>query len=170
MTEPNCGKRSPTDSIAIPDAVPHVRLEIVSDARMLAPVRGLVNALAHRLGFADVDASHVSLAVDEVLANVIRHGYDRRPDGRIFLRIWCMDDGPRGLLIVVEDDGKQVDPSCFRSRDLDDLRPGGLGVHIIREVMDGCRFEPRRERGMRAVLVKWLPPTCSDGLDHEGKR
>jgi len=177
--------RDRCDEIEIPRSEPHLKLELISETRMLAPVRGLIDALARRVGFDDIDASHLSLAVDEVLANVIKHGYERNPDGRIFLRVWCLDgDRPResssagpavshqvvagsapGVMVVVEDHGKQVDPSCFRSRDLDDLRPGGLGVHIIREVTDGCRFEPRSGPGMRAILVKWLP---TSGIESGG--
>lgn len=148
------------EDVCVPSGEPDLRLDLVSDPRMLAPVRGLVDALSHRIGFCDINSAHISLAVDEVLANVIRHGYERRPDGRIFLRIWCLEITRPGVTIVIEDHGKQVDPECFRGRDLEDIRPGGLGVHIVREVMDGCRFERREGPGMRAVLVKWLPATA----------
>jgi anti-sigma regulatory factor (Ser/Thr protein kinase) len=47
-----------------------------------------------------------------------------------------------------------VDPATIRSRDLDDIRPGGLGVHIIHEVMDEVRYERRDSRGMRLTMVK----------------
>jgi sigma-B regulation protein RsbU (phosphoserine phosphatase) len=44
-----------------------------------------------------------------------------------------------------------VDPAQVRPRDLDDLRPGGLGTHLMREAMDECEFvEP--------------PPGCSNLL------
>ncbi len=148
--------------LEIPHSSPCLRLELVSDPQLLAAVRGMVDGVALRMGFNDCDASHISLAVDEVLANVMRHGYERRLDGLIDVRVWRLHGPSTGILIVVEDRGKQVDPSCFKGRELDDLRPGGLGVHIIREVMDGCRFEPRDGAGMRTVLVKWLPTGRSE--------
>jgi anti-sigma regulatory factor (Ser/Thr protein kinase) len=59
-----------------------------------------------------------------------------------------------GLKVVLEDEARQVDPSKIKSRDLDEIRPGGLGVHIIREVMDEAVYERRDRVGMRLTLVK----------------
>ena len=53
----------------------------------------------------------------------------------------------------------QVDPSTIRSQNLDDIRPGGLGVYIIREIMDEVRYEQRDGGGMRLSMVKQLPAT-----------
>jgi hypothetical protein len=61
---------------------------------------------------------------------------------------------PTGLRIVIEDLGRQTDPGAIKGRDLDDVRPGGLGVHIIREVMDEVVYEKRPGGGMRLTLVK----------------
>ena len=61
------------------------------------------------------------------------------------------------MLIVVEDRAKQVDPETIQPRDLDDIRPGGLGVHIIREIMDHVSYEKRDGGGMRLSMTKHLP-------------
>jgi serine/threonine-protein kinase RsbW len=54
---------------------------------------------------------------------------------------------------VLRDYGRSCDPKYIRSRDLEDIRPGGVGVHIIRQVFDYVKYEPRR-RGTRLVLEK----------------
>ena len=100
--------------------------------------------------------------MDEALCNVIRHGYERRRDGPIWLSVWPLPGGggnghAGGIRIVVEDEARQVDPSQIKSRDLDEIRPGGLGVHIIRQVMDEVSFEKRDTIGMRLTLVKRRP-------------
>jgi len=137
---------------------PPIQLELDSDPRYLAGARELVAAVARRLGFGELDCSRIALAVDEALANVICHGYQRDPRGRIWLRLATIDppDPEAGVWIVIEDEGKQVDADQIRGRDLADVRPGGLGVHIIHEVMDEVRYEKRERVGMRLTMVKRL--------------
>lgn len=130
---------------------------MLSQARFLSGVRGLMGNLAQRLGFDEAAAGQISLAVDEALCNIINHGYERRPDGRIWIRIWTMEGASAGLRVVIEDRARQVDPESIQPRDLADIRPGGLGVFIIREVMDEARYERREGGGMRLTLVKLLP-------------
>ena len=136
---------------------PHVRLEMLSQPRFLSAARAMVQQFAQRLGFPESQCGQVSLAVDEALCNVINHGYARRDDGRIWMNFWATDhEGHPGLMIVIEDLARQVDPATIKSRNLDDIRPGGLGVHIIREVMDHVRYEQRDGGGMRLVMSKRL--------------
>ena len=136
---------------------PHIRLQVISDPRYLSGARELVSAVARRLGFTEEGAGQVALAVDEALCNIIRHGYDRRTDKPIWLTLDPIEAGsghPRGLTIVLEDEARQVDPGTIKSRDLDEVRPGGLGVHIIRQVMDDVRYERRDGVGMRLTMTK----------------
>lgn len=138
---------------------PAVRLELTSQARFLAAARAMISNLAQRLGFSDVQCGQISLAVDEALCNIINHGYEKRPDGRIWLSVWTLEGAKPGIQIVIEDRAKQVDPKVIRSRDLDDIRPGGLGVYIIREVMDDVTYEKRDGGGMRLTMMKLVSST-----------
>jgi anti-sigma regulatory factor (Ser/Thr protein kinase) len=133
---------------------PTIRLELTSRPELLAPVRAMVVSLAERFGFDDIESGHLALAVDEALANVIRHGYESRPDGRIWITIRLIESPTPTFRVEIEDEGRQVDPAGISSRDLDEIRPGGLGVHIMREVTDACDFETRHPQGMRLVLEK----------------
>ena len=58
---------------------------------------------------------------------------------------------------IFEDEARQVDIDTIRSRELDDVRPGGLGVHLISEIMDDTNYEHRPEQGMRLTMKKRLP-------------
>lgn len=142
-----------------PDAFePAVRLEIASQPSLLAGARALVSTIAQRCGFNEIQCGQISLAVDEALCNIIKHGYGCREDGRIWISLSeCQPQSP-GIKIVIEDNAEQVDPDGIRSRDLDDIRPGGLGVHIIREIMDEVSYAKRDSQGMRLTLVKRLRP------------
>lgn len=136
---------------------PDVVLRLVSDVRYLAGARELVSGVARRMGFSHDSSSHLALAVDEALCNVIRHGYRQQPNKPIWVKIWPLEDdgihGP-GVRIVIEDEAEQVDPDKIQGRDLDDIRPGGLGVHIIRQVVDQAEYAPRSGLGMCLTLVK----------------
>ncbi len=137
-------------------AEPEVQVRMFSQPRFLAAVRALVGTMAQRLGFNEMECGQISLAVDEALCNVITHGYDRRPDGQLWINLWALEGTPTGLKIMIEDHANQVDPKEIQPRDLDDIRPGGLGVHIIREVMDEVTWERRSGEGMRLTMIKRL--------------
>jgi anti-sigma regulatory factor (Ser/Thr protein kinase) len=142
------------------DDKPHIRVEMLSDPCYLAGVRQLVSGVCQRIGLNENACSQVALAVDEALANVIRHGYARASDRPIWISLWPLEPvdgkGP-GVRIEIEDEARQVEPAEMKGRELDDLRPGGLGVHIIREVMDDVVYDKRSPCGMRLTMVKYAP-------------
>lgn len=126
-------------------------LAFLSRPTCLGAVRVAVCAILDRSGMEHALANRISLAIDEALCNVINHGYDRDENGRISLGIW--HDAAQSLFrFQIDDEGHQVDPDTIQPRDLDDIRPGGLGVHIIREVMDDARYERRPSGGMRLSM------------------
>jgi len=148
--------------------VPDLILEMYSQPRLLAAARAMVGNLAQRLGFNEIQCGQISLAIDEALCNIINHGYERRPDGRIWLSVWDLQTLPPGIKVVIEDRAKQVDPETIRPRDLDDIRPGGLGVYIIREIMDDVSYEHRPGGGMRLTMTKQVAAQGQDSSADEG--
>ena len=132
---------------------PEVRMQIQSRPELLAPVRALANAMALRCGLDDLAACHLVLAMDEALTNVIRHGYDGRPDGMIWITLGCLPEGD-GLRIEIEDRARTVDPAALKGRDLDDIQPGGLGMHLMSSLVDRYEHAPRAGGGMRVLLEK----------------
>jgi anti-sigma regulatory factor (Ser/Thr protein kinase) len=133
-------------------------LKIHSRADELAGVRREVERFVASAGCDESETSRVVLAVDEALTNVIRHAYNEQPDGEIDID---MQKDARRLHIVIRDYGRSVDPSNIRSRDLDDIRPGGLGVHIITECMDSVTYQPAADGGTVLTLEKSIHPTSS---------
>ena len=114
-------------------------IEILSDPAELMRVRQETEAFALDAGLDETCAGRVVLAVDEALTNIIRHAYAGRHDGRIEIAMRASD---QEMSIVIRDYGHVVHPAAIRSRDLDDVRPGGLGVHIMRECMDEVSYAP----------------------------
>jgi sigma-B regulation protein RsbU (phosphoserine phosphatase) len=116
--------------------------------RMREAVRGCLARVDCSAGV----VADIVLVIDEACQNVIRHAYRGDPDGEIELRI---DREGEDLIFSLLDRAPPVDPERVKGRDLDDLRPGGLGTHFIRELMDRADFLPRPgETGNLLRMVK----------------
>jgi serine/threonine-protein kinase RsbW len=142
-----------------------VEMTICSSTQYLPVVRAAVGRMAEAEGFAATDAHALAWAIDEALANVIRHGYENQADQPIHLTLQPVEaaDGRRGLRVVVRDFGRQVDPATIKSRDLEEVRPGGLGVHIIRSVMDEVEYSCAADCGMLLTMTKYVVPPAGSG-------
>ncbi len=133
-----------------------LKMELPSDPALLCVVRGAVGKLAEVAGLPEKACREVTLAVDEALTNIIRHAYRNRRGHAIELR--CRRcGGPRGIRLefVLVDKGRAVDPAELRGRPLDEVRPGGLGTHLIQHSMDEVSYQRRGGRN-RLRLVKYL--------------
>jgi serine/threonine-protein kinase RsbW len=137
-----------------------LRMELHSNPEMLCVVRNALSELTAKLGFSESECRAVVLAVDEALTNIIRHAYLGDPEQSImasFRRIQAPGDSKSGdaLEIVLEDNGVTANPEKMCGRALEDVRPGGLGLHFIRESMDTVEFS--RSNGKNQLrLVKIL--------------
>lgn len=133
-----------------------LRMRLTSDLDEIPNVRQAGEKIALAIGFSAEKAAMIMLTIDEALANVIQHGYDGqkgRPIDVLIERI-C-PEGQVGIRVLIRDRAKQVDPASIKSRDLDDVRPGGLGVHLIKTLMDEVNHRPTAE-GMELEMVKYL--------------
>lgn len=104
----------------------------------LCDIRRAVSDTARALGCPDDVAADVVLAVDEACQNIIRHAYSGR-DGDIVVQMGRDD---HALMVRLIDFAPPVDIARIAPRPLDEVRPGGLGTHFIRSVMDEVEFLP----------------------------
>lgn len=104
-------------------------------------VREMIGECSELVACGDDLKRDLVLAVDEACQNVIRHAYGGPSDDRIEVIVWLDETGgSRRLEIEIHDDAEPVDVSKVKPRDLDDVRPGGIGTHLIREIMDTVDF------------------------------
>jgi len=136
-----------------------IRLTVLSDPAHLPLVRCMVERVCEMAGFDAAGAHRIMLSVDEAMTNIIRHAYDGDTHQPIDVEfsIEAHDDGCECLRIRLRDYGRREDPARIRSRDLQDVRPGGLGVHIIKECMDSVQYEPAEGGGTALTLMKSIP-------------
>lgn len=108
-------------------------------APVLCHTRSIVRDCLLNVGCPSVTVDDVVLAIDEACQNIIRHAYCGDSDQEIVLYISCHESE---LEIQLRDFAPAVSPDCMKPRDLDDIRPGGLGSHLIQEIMDEVSISP----------------------------
>ena len=136
-----------------------IKISISSVPAHLPVVRAAVEQVCLLVGFDSHGANDAVLAVDEALANVIQHAYEGRDDGPIDVTLKALRQrsDQAGLEVVVTDRGRAVSPEEIRGRDLENVRPGGLGTHIMGSCMDCVQYSQRSGGGARLRMVKYLP-------------
>jgi len=133
-----------------------VRLSITSSPRFLPVVRAAVEKMCEVLGFDSPTTGNVVLSADEALTNIIKHAYQGKPDHPIEIELVPLAEPDPGLEILMRDYGPTVDPARIKSRDLADIRPGGLGVHIMTQCMDRVEYSQASGGGTLLTMVKRL--------------
>ena len=136
-----------------------IDLVVASDPKLLSVVRSTIEQLSELAGFPPPECRAITRAVDEALANVIRHAYAaryNRPIQLSFRHVNRVIEGvtQSGLQITLLDRGVAFDISKVKERSLDEVKPGGLGLHFIRDCMDVVEFE-RSGRTNRLRLIKY---------------
>ena len=129
-----------------------VELNIVSHPANLAEARRAVEALAEESGFDQTSRGEIGLCVNEALANVIRHAYRGQTDQPILIRA---ENGGEGMQIAIRDWGSGVNPADSMEARRDPLKPGGVGMVCLRELMDSAEFVPQPD-GMLLVMKRRL--------------
>lgn len=130
----------------------HLKFRIPSDPRYLPVVRGAIGPMAAAMGWDECDCRAITLALDEALANIIRHAYHNRADGVIELE--CREN-PDCLEITLLDNGEAPDRTKICAGQLTSDQPGGRGTHIIKDVMDTVSYQAT-PAGNRFVATKRL--------------
>ncbi|MBN2063738.1 MAG: ATP-binding protein [Sedimentisphaerales bacterium] len=132
-----------------------IQLELPACPCELANLRAATAKAALAAGFCQDKVDNITLAVTEAFTNIIRHGYKEKcQDEKVILTLEKLSE-PDGIKITMRDFGNQVEPCQICGRDLDDIRPGGLGVHIMRSLMDLVEFKKADSVGMILTMIKY---------------
>ncbi|HEV2097236.1 MAG TPA: ATP-binding protein [Chthoniobacterales bacterium] len=127
-------------------------VEFSSHTGNLALMRRFVRHFLESYPFSDRERTLMVLGVDEACTNIIRHAYHLRDDQLIALSLEASRDCVRMRL---RDYGKQAPAVSMRGRAHDLIRPGGLGMHLIRSAFDKVDYI-LKQRGTELVLTKHL--------------
>jgi len=121
----------------------------------LEAIREFVGQAARDAGMDDAEVYAVEVSVDEACTNIIEHAYKGVKGGDI--ECVCDNSGEQ-LTIILRDHGRPFDPATIPApnltAELKDRRVGGLGVFLMRRLMDEIRFEAFQDSGNVLTMIK----------------
>jgi serine/threonine-protein kinase RsbW len=131
-----------------------VRLTIPARAEYITLVRLALTAIARVRPLPEETLSDLKLALTEACTNSVRHAYQEGRTGVVEV-IYQLE--PDRLVVEIVDDGEGFKPEDLELTGNGDLSEGGLGIAIIRAVVDEVEIGARETGGSRLRFVKFLP-------------
>ena len=145
-----------SDNVAATRSAGRLELNMLSHPNTLRPMRLEGEAFCREAGLSAKESDEIGLVLNEAVANVMRHQYGGATDRPI--RVTFERRGGE-LEIAIRDWGAPFDPAKLSKpkleemRDADHLKPGGLGLICMYELMDKVEFI-RQSDGMLLTMVK----------------
>ena len=130
-----------------------IKITVPSDPKYLSLVRDMTTRMGVLSGIEGSVIDTLKLAIDEACANVIKHTYKGDIGKNISIQYRITKET---FEAIIEDSGEKVAPELLKGRDLDDVRPGGLGLHFIRRAFDVVSYDEKKKKGNCLRLVKYL--------------
>lgn len=124
---------------------------VVGRPLLVAELRDTAVEAATQAGLRPKDVDDIKLAVGEALVNAMRHG--AKP-GRDRIRLRCLACST-AFVVEVIDQGSGFDAGLVSAPDAELLPEGGLGIHLMRSVMDEVEFSAD-DRGSKVRMLKWV--------------
>ena len=135
--------------------LPMPKMTFPARFEFLDEIREFVAKVAHEGGFTEKEIYSLQLAADEAASNIIEHAYEGVTDAS--LDITC-DMNRNQFVITMRDKGKPFDPGSVRqpdiTADLSDRKIGGLGVFLMRKLMDNVNYESNPKTGNLLTMTK----------------
>jgi serine/threonine-protein kinase RsbW len=131
-------------------------LQLCADLAQLGTIRDFVAKASRDLDVDEERIPDLTLAVDEICSNIIRHGYGGQ-GGQLKVTVQRIVGG---VQVTVRDWGTAFDPGAVAVPDveapLEQRSLGGLGLFLVHQLMDDVRFEFSAERGNSVTMLKRL--------------
>ena len=130
---------------------------VANDISEVNRLHSSVSQFCQKHGLSAEIEGDLSLALEEIVVNVIRYGHPEGGKHEIRVLLSLEQDC---VVATVEDDGVPFNPLEAPEPDLDspiETRPiGGLGIHLVRNITDGLAYR-RNEGRNRLVMRKQVP-------------
>jgi anti-anti-sigma factor len=133
-----------------------IRLDMPADINLLAAARNFVTAVLREHGVPNEIINDVELATDEAVTNVVEHAYQY--DARRNLGLELLLEKSQ-LTVLIRDTGEEFVPSSAPLVDLDqhiaERRTGGLGVHLMHQLMDSVAHRREGNENVLELIKRW---------------
>ena len=136
-----------------------LRLDLQNDLGELARCRPQVAGFLESIGASETTANDLYLVLEELVSNIVRHGY---PDGRAGTIHVVLEAAADRIVMSFQDDGAPFDPSAADVKPLPttiaELPTGGYGLRLVRALTRDVRY--RRLAGHNLLDVTLRPSTA----------
>ncbi|WP_419742312.1 ATP-binding protein [Paraclostridium dentum] len=126
-----------------------IKMEVTSNPEYVSIIRLTVSGLANKIGFSLDDIEDIKVAVSEACTNAIKHSLD----DKFLVQFSVLENG---LIIEVEDKGTGYDVESLQEPDLTNPKESGLGLFIIKTLMDEVSTISNSDVGTRVKMTKYL--------------
>lgn len=126
-----------------------IKMEITANPEYVSIIRLTTSGIANKVGFCIDDIEDLKVAISEACTNAIKHSSDDR-----FTIIYSIIEN--GLTIEIIDNGKGYDRKTVSKPDIDDLKESGMGLFIIKALMDEVTVESEEGNGTSIKMTKYL--------------
>ena len=118
-----------------------------------------ISDAARKFGFSGKRVKEIELASEEALVNIINYAY---PDHHGDIKVTCMQRQSHIFIIEIEDTGIAFNMLSLKDPDISvgisDREVGGLGVFLIRKLMDEVRYQRKNEKNILKLMVHMPKP------------
>ena len=122
----------------------------------LKDVRNFCREVFEKLHIQEDLKDELVLAIAEAAQNIVKHAFKNAANANelMVVQISCENNK---LHIAFYDRGTPVDPKKVKHREIDNVKPGGLGTFFIQEIMDAVEFKDGKKPWINhLVLTKQL--------------
>ena len=126
---------------------------VQSDYSELNRIREFVQQNASIFGFTDIEASKITLAVDEACTNIIKHTHNHDKSKEIWVAI---DTENENFIVNILNEGNPFDPLQVPQQNMNEYfkgyKRGGLGISIMKKLIDDIKYFPHNESFPKNIL------------------
>ena len=144
-------------------------IAVTAETGNLQKVREFMARQVKASALPERDGNKVVLAVDEAIANIVKHAYSQNETGRVEIEVGF---DPDKFEVTIRDDGQAFDPGAIKAPDMaEHVRMGrktGLGIFLMRQIMDEVKYSFKEGEKNKLHLIKYIRPAA--GQDPRGAK
>lgn len=125
---------------------------IQSESKYLKPLRNQLRRFLAKLGFKGKELDFLLIALGEACTNSIRHAYGGEKGHLIRVTV---ENRKRGIIFKIRDYGHKIVLSNVKTPKLPPDKPHGLGIYLVKTMVDRLKYNTHHARGNELVLTKY---------------
>ena len=136
----------------------HLRITTKNDLAELGRLSGEIEVFLQRAGAGAAGIYATNLALEEMFTNIVKYGYDDTLTHEILVSLHVESDN---IILVLEDDGHEFNPLTVPAPDvslpLAKRKIGGLGIHIVRRMVENMDYRRANNRNILTLTTRLRP-------------